>query len=76
MCGATVSATARSKFAEQELRESEARYRALAESSPLALFVNREDRVVLANPGKRNAIDIAMWDAAGKTVGVPLYRRR
>ncbi len=32
------------------LRESEARYRTLAESSPLAIFVNREDRVVLANP--------------------------
>ena len=37
-----------------ELKESESRYRALAESSPLAVFVSRneadEDRVVLANP--------------------------
>ena len=38
------------KHAEQELRESEARFRALAESSPLAVFVNREEKVVLANP--------------------------
>jgi len=38
------------KQAEQELRESEARFRTLAESSPLAIFVNREDKVVLANP--------------------------
>jgi PAS domain S-box-containing protein len=38
------------KHAEQELRESEARFRALAESSPLAIFVNRDDRVFLANP--------------------------
>jgi PAS domain S-box-containing protein len=36
--------------AELELAESEARYRALAESSPLAIFVNRDDKVVLANP--------------------------
>jgi PAS domain S-box-containing protein len=33
----------------QELRESEARFRTLAESSPLAVFVNREDKVLLAN---------------------------
>jgi PAS domain S-box-containing protein len=38
------------KRAEEELRESEARFRTLAESSPLAIFVNREDKVVLANP--------------------------
>jgi PAS domain S-box-containing protein/putative nucleotidyltransferase with HDIG domain len=42
------------KKAEQELEESESRYRTLAESSPLAVFVSRnerdEDRVVLANP--------------------------
>ena len=38
------------KQAEEELRESEARFRTLAESSPLAIFVNREDKVVLANP--------------------------
>jgi len=38
------------KHAEQALRESEARFRTLAESSPLAIFVNREDKVVLANP--------------------------
>ncbi|HEY5549399.1 MAG TPA: PAS domain S-box protein, partial [Coriobacteriia bacterium] len=38
------------KQAEQGLRESEARFRTLAESSPLAIFVNREDKVVLANP--------------------------
>ena len=36
--------------AELELRESEARFRTLAESSPMAIFVNREDKVVLANP--------------------------
>jgi len=36
--------------AEQQLRESEVRYRALAESSPLAIFVNRDDKVFLANP--------------------------
>jgi PAS domain S-box-containing protein len=42
-------ATDRSKQAEEDLRESESRYRALAESSPLAIFVNREDKVVLAN---------------------------
>jgi PAS domain S-box-containing protein/putative nucleotidyltransferase with HDIG domain len=42
------------KQAEQELEASESRYRTLAESSPLAVFVSRnerdEDRVVLANP--------------------------
>ena len=38
------------KRAEQELAESEARFRALAESSPLAIFVNRNDKVFLANP--------------------------
>jgi PAS domain S-box-containing protein/putative nucleotidyltransferase with HDIG domain len=38
------------KQVEQELAESEARYRALAESSPLAIFVNRNDTVFLANP--------------------------
>ena len=32
-----------------ELRESEARYRALVEHAPMAIFVNRDDRVVLAN---------------------------
>ena len=37
------------KQAEKELAESEARYRALAENSPLAIFVNRDDKVVLAN---------------------------
>jgi PAS domain S-box-containing protein len=37
------------KQAEDELRDSEARYRALAEGSPLAIFVNRKDKVVLAN---------------------------
>jgi len=42
------------KQAEQELGESESRYRALAVSSPLAVFVSRnergDDRVALANP--------------------------
>ena len=38
------------KAANEALRESEARFRTLAESSPLAIFVNREDKVVLANP--------------------------
>ena len=38
------------KQAEQELRESEARFRTLAESSPLAILVNRNDKVFLANP--------------------------
>jgi PAS domain S-box-containing protein len=38
------------KQVEQELAESEARYRALAESSPLAIFVNLNDTVFLANP--------------------------
>ena len=37
------------KPAERELRESEARYRTLAENSPLAIFANREDKVVFAN---------------------------
>ena len=41
------------KHSEQELAESESRYRALAESSPLAVFVNRNetdnDEVVLVN---------------------------
>jgi PAS domain S-box-containing protein len=42
------------KQAEQELGESEARYRALAERSPLAVFVSRNDQdndtVLLVNP--------------------------
>jgi len=38
------------KQADEVLRESEARFRALAESSPLAIFVNRNDKVFLANP--------------------------
>ena len=38
------------KQVEEELRESEARFRALAESSPLAILVNRNDKVFLANP--------------------------
>jgi PAS domain S-box-containing protein len=36
--------------AEQQLAESEARYRALAENSPLAIFVVRKGTVLLANP--------------------------
>ena len=38
------------KSVEQELVESEARYRALAESSPLAVFVVSKGKVSLANP--------------------------
>ncbi len=34
---------------EQALRQSEARYRTLIENAPLAIFINRDDRVVLAN---------------------------
>lgn len=37
------------KAAEEALRQSEARYRALIEHAPLAIFINRDDRVVLAN---------------------------
>ena len=37
------------KQAERELRESETRYRTLAESSPLAIFVDRNESVFLAN---------------------------
>jgi PAS domain S-box-containing protein len=47
------------KQAEQELRESEARFRTLAESSPLAIFVNREDKVVLANPAAAKLFGIS-----------------
>jgi PAS domain S-box-containing protein/putative nucleotidyltransferase with HDIG domain len=38
------------KSDEQALADSEARYRSLAENSPLGIFVNREDKVVLVNP--------------------------
>ena len=37
------------KHGEEALRERESRYRALAEGSPLAILVNRGDKVVLAN---------------------------
>jgi two-component system cell cycle sensor histidine kinase/response regulator CckA len=37
------------KHAEEELRENESRYRALAEGSPLAIFVSHKGKVVLAN---------------------------
>jgi PAS domain S-box-containing protein len=40
---------ARESQASAEIRESEERYRALVEHAPMAIFVNREDRVVLAN---------------------------
>jgi PAS domain S-box-containing protein len=38
------------RCADQELADSEARYRALAENSPLAIFVVREGNVLLVNP--------------------------
>ena len=38
------------KHAEEALRESESRYRALAGGSPLAVLVNSRGKVVLANP--------------------------
>jgi PAS domain S-box-containing protein len=38
------------RSADRELAESEARYRALVESSPLPLFVVRNGKVLLANP--------------------------
>ncbi len=38
------------KRAEADLREREARYAALVETSPEAIYVNREDRVALVNP--------------------------
>src|ERR1035437_6352851 len=37
------------KLAEENLSESEIRYRALVEHAPVAVFVNRAERVVLAN---------------------------
>lgn len=37
------------KRAEAQLRESEGRYRALVEHAPVAVFVNREDRITLVN---------------------------
>jgi len=37
------------KMAEQALRQSEARYRAIAEGSPLAIFVTRQDAIIFAN---------------------------
>ena len=38
------------KLAEQSLRESQARYQALIETSVIAVYVNRRDRVALVNP--------------------------
>ncbi len=38
------------KLAEQSLRESQARYQALIDTSVIAIFVIRADRVVLVNP--------------------------
>ena len=40
---------ARESQTSAEIRESAERYRALVEQAPMAIFVNREDRVVLAN---------------------------
>ncbi|MCY3024228.1 MAG: PAS domain S-box protein [Planctomycetota bacterium] len=37
------------KWAEQELRESEERYRSLVEVCPDAIFVTRDDKIVVAN---------------------------
>jgi PAS domain S-box-containing protein len=40
---------ARESQTSAEIRESEERYRALVDHAPMAIFINREDRVVLAN---------------------------
>jgi PAS domain S-box-containing protein len=57
------------KRAERELRESEARYRTLAESSPLAIFVDRDDSVFLANTACVRLFGASSpTDLIGKTV--------
>jgi len=57
------------KQAERELRESEARYRTLSERSPLAIFVDRDDRVFLANAACVKLFGASSpEDLSGKTV--------
>jgi PAS domain S-box-containing protein len=48
------------KEAEAALRGSEERYRALVECSPLAVLVNRDQRVTFVNPAA-----VALWGATG-----------
>ena len=56
------------KRVERELRESEARYRALAEGSPLAIFVNRDDKVVLVNAA---CVQLFGASSAEDIIGMP-----
>ena len=54
------------KRAEEVLRESEDRYRALVEHAPVAIFVNRANQVVLANEA---CLLLFMRNRGGTTLG-------
>lgn len=55
------------KRVEETLRQSESRYRALAESSPLGIFVTKRDQVILVNPACAELFGASSDDLIGKS---------
>lgn len=58
------------KEAELSLAESEERYRSLFENAPVAVFVNHNDRVVMAN---RACMELFEAEEAGQLLGRSIY---